>query len=339
MSAPLFFGPGQVLFVCRLALRRRGSGNVRRLGRSVFNLLFRPHAPSTLIIGITYRCQYSCHYCSTGSYPADGPLLSAGEIKRVIDEAAAIGVSKINFFGGEPLLRDDLDELIRHAASRNLFVFIDTNGELLDRDRVELLRSAGASVFCVNAQTRDSCGESDAFDLEASCAKIDRISGDCLSAGMPCVVSVYVDDRVLADGGLERLISCARGAGAAGVRLLLPISCGRLDGRRPELTGRDRDRLRGLIDNRFVYCESVLYGQSPSGEKCEAAAGRTAYISPYGDIQLCYAVPFSFGNIRADGLKRSLERMRPHDLLKAVPSSGCPMNDPAFRKVLSGLKS
>src|SRR5262245_24018452 len=70
--------------------------------------------PLALLAELTYRCPLQCPYCSN-------PLelrryrdeLDASTWKRVLAEAAELGVVQIHFSGGEPLVRRDLAELVR----------------------------------------------------------------------------------------------------------------------------------------------------------------------------------------------------------------------------------
>src|ERR1051325_8038652 len=104
--------------------------------------------PYGLLAEITYRCPLHCPYCSNpvaaslceaprrlqgGAYK-NGELTTQ-EWKRVIREAATLGVLQIGFSGGEPLARSDLVELIRVAREANLYTNLITSGIGLDDDR------------------------------------------------------------------------------------------------------------------------------------------------------------------------------------------------------------
>ncbi|HEV3030207.1 MAG TPA: radical SAM protein, partial [Polyangia bacterium] len=73
--------------------------------------------PYTLVAELSYRCPLACGYCSN---PIDldkhARELDTAAWKRVLGEAAALGVLQVNLTGGEPLVRDDLEELV--AAAR-----------------------------------------------------------------------------------------------------------------------------------------------------------------------------------------------------------------------------
>ena len=102
------------------------------------------------------------------------------------------------------------------------------------------------------------------------------------------------------------------------------------------ISGADLRRVHSLIDNYFVYSESILYGISGGAKVCEAKLKKTVYLSPYGDVQFCYTVPFCFGNIRSETLGAIISRMYSHDLFKLAPADKCPMNDSGFKEALRG---
>ena len=98
--------------------------------------------PYALLAEITYRCPLHCPYCSNPvaaslrEAPRRGPQggaynngeLTTEEWKRVIREAATLGVLQVGFSGGEPLARRDLVELIRAAGEANLYTNLITSG-------------------------------------------------------------------------------------------------------------------------------------------------------------------------------------------------------------------
>ena len=71
----------------------------------------RPPAPYGLLAELTHRCPLQCVYCSNPVQltTADHEL-SAAQWRRVLDEAAGLGVMHVHFTGGEPLLRPDLED-------------------------------------------------------------------------------------------------------------------------------------------------------------------------------------------------------------------------------------
>ena len=98
-------------------------------------------------IAITYRCNLSCKFCYAACgcrKDNDSAELSTAELKEVIsiirNEA---DVPSLSFTGGEPMLRSDLAELIRHAKSLKMWTNLITNATLIDPAAACVLRDAG----------------------------------------------------------------------------------------------------------------------------------------------------------------------------------------------------
>lgn len=114
---------------------------------------------------ITGRCNLRCKHCYLSSYHGEGSLT---KILNIVDELAEIGVKDINFLGGEPLIRKDLEAIVRHTAARGIHVKIGTNGTLLTKKRVESLLSAGCydfqiSIEGMNAEINDEIRGANSF--------------------------------------------------------------------------------------------------------------------------------------------------------------------------------
>lgn len=103
-----------------------------------------PAAPMGLIAELTHRCPLQCAYCSN-PLELDEPRseLSTADWKRVLDQAAAIGILQVHFSGGEPMARPDLAELVGHAGAAGLYTNIITSGVLLTDAAMAALLDAG----------------------------------------------------------------------------------------------------------------------------------------------------------------------------------------------------
>lgn len=81
-----------------------------------------------LWLDLTRKCQLACKQCYNGS----GPDGSHGTMTRedwlnVLDQAAACGVKKIQFIGGEPTMHPDFAVLVDHALNVGLHVEVYSN--------------------------------------------------------------------------------------------------------------------------------------------------------------------------------------------------------------------
>jgi pyrroloquinoline quinone biosynthesis protein E len=115
---------------------------------------FAPWAQESLLYEVTERCNLQCPHCynvwkNDDSLPPQEPReLSTDQSLRLIDKAIRESrCRRFAFTGGEPLLREDLEILVRHAASRCEHVTLITNGTLLTGERVQSLIKAGVALF------------------------------------------------------------------------------------------------------------------------------------------------------------------------------------------------
>jgi SynChlorMet cassette radical SAM/SPASM protein ScmF len=100
----------------------------------------------TIYFYITHSCNLACAHCwlsMEGVRSRDGELTTA-EIKDILDQALPLGLESIKITGGEPLLRDDIVEIVAYADELGLSSHIESNGMLLDEAAARALgRSSG----------------------------------------------------------------------------------------------------------------------------------------------------------------------------------------------------
>ena len=92
-----------------------------------------------LWIYTNYDCNLSCSYCVARSSPtAVRRAISLNTVQQVIDEAVEAGFSSVYFTGGEPLILDEIYDMLDYASHR-LPTILLTNAMLLKGKRLERL--------------------------------------------------------------------------------------------------------------------------------------------------------------------------------------------------------
>ncbi len=104
-----------------------------------------PHRMDIMVSAMTkdgcWNCNQKCVHCYAAGQPqSDEAELSTEEWKQIIDKCREIGVPQITFTGGEPTMRDDLFELIKHA--RWFISRLNTNGIKLTKEYCQELKKA-----------------------------------------------------------------------------------------------------------------------------------------------------------------------------------------------------
>jgi cyclic pyranopterin phosphate synthase len=111
-------------------------------------------------VSLTDRCNFDCVYChNEGLGDTRGPMeaqddeMSTDDVVRFLEVAAEFDVDSVKFTGGEPMLRDDLAEIIRRTPE-SMEVSMTTNGTYLP-GRAEALVDAGLERVNVSQDALD----------------------------------------------------------------------------------------------------------------------------------------------------------------------------------------
>jgi MoaA/NifB/PqqE/SkfB family radical SAM enzyme len=136
-----------------------------------------PGRPAQVHLAVTDRCFLPCVHCDIWKNDADD--LSADLWLALIDRLGPwCAPAGMNFVGGEPLMRKDLESMMARAVARGFEVSFNTNGWLVTKARAQSISAAGASIAYVSldgitSETVDaSRGRVGSFDK--AMAAIDR---------------------------------------------------------------------------------------------------------------------------------------------------------------------
>ncbi len=148
--------------------------------------------PMWLTLELTYRCPLHCPWCNNPfDFDQYRDELSTGEWKRVLKEARAMGSLQLGFTGGEPMMRDDIEELVAEAEELGYYSNLITSGIGLTPERLRDLKKAGLKQIQLSLQSSDreitnALVGASAFDTKIEVAR--RIKAE----GFPMVLNVPV---------------------------------------------------------------------------------------------------------------------------------------------------
>ncbi|OPL14618.1 MAG: 12,18-didecarboxysiroheme deacetylase [delta proteobacterium MLS_D] len=127
----------------------RYGGDSKRLPSHL--LQFSRDKRPVVVWNVTRRCNLKCIHCYSNSQNIqyDNELTTEQGI-ALLDDLADYGSPVVLFSGGEPFTRDDLPELINHAAARGMRAVISTNGTLITPERARIYAGAGLSYVGVS---------------------------------------------------------------------------------------------------------------------------------------------------------------------------------------------
>jgi MoaA/NifB/PqqE/SkfB family radical SAM enzyme/SAM-dependent methyltransferase len=276
----------------------------------------------SVTLALTNRCTFDCWHCyNAGRSQTDLPLPTW---QRLASELQELGATVVTLTGGEPLLRPDLEEIVRAFDDRSC-VNLGTTGWGLTAARARSLREAGAFAVGISLDS----------DLEPEHDRLRAKQGAfrealhalriCGEAGLyPYVVTVA--RRELLER--ERFLAFLEFAGTAGaleVHLLEPSATGRLAGD-TDTPLKPRERARIIDYQREVARRQDLpilssFNYLEAADAFGCGAGLThLYVDGSGEVCPCNLVPLSFGNVKDTPFVSILDRMGEYFRL---PRPGC----------------
>lgn len=105
-----------------------------------YNHIYKKSAQWSITGSCNYRCRH-CLLCAPENHEAD---LTTEQCLEIIRQIAECGIHEVALTGGEPLLRDDLPQLIRACSENGIRITdLQTNGALLTRETIEIFTSMG----------------------------------------------------------------------------------------------------------------------------------------------------------------------------------------------------
>lgn len=138
------------------------------INRNLQDPIFKGRQPllSHLDIELTERCNNNCIHCYINQPENDTSIanreLTTGEWKDILQQAADLGTLTVRFTGGEPLLREDFQDLYLHARQLGMRVMLFTNARLITPELADLfakippLKKIEVSVYGMHGNSYDA---------------------------------------------------------------------------------------------------------------------------------------------------------------------------------------
>lgn len=114
--------------------------------------------PQYMMMKITNYCNSDCVYCNHAKSRIQNEVkqeISLERLQSIIGEAIQMGVKAISISGGEPLVRKDVETIVRQIADSNVVPVLLTNGCLL-KERAKSLYESGLRYFIISLDSLDA---------------------------------------------------------------------------------------------------------------------------------------------------------------------------------------
>ena len=269
--------------------------------------------PFSCNIAVTNRCNFSCWHCSNWGREEseDFPL---DRLISTIRQLQDMGNCFIGLTGGEPTLRDDLEDIVESIGTRSHTILF-TNGEKLGLERARELKkrglfSASVSLDHYKPEIHDKLrGYEGAFDIAVKAIKASN------EAGLYTIAGAVPTKEMINNGEIPNYYRFLKDIGVHEVRVLAPIPTGRLVGNRDaRWCGTDEEKkmweYHMLLnkDKDFPKISEYSYLESEGMLGCMAGTYHM-FIENDGTVTPCDMIPLSFGNVGDDGFAAAYNAM------------------------------
>lgn len=315
--------------------------HMREMETLLRNWLFHSPRPMAVTIAVTGRCQLGCVHCSALREGSSGPDLSREEIGRVINECVELGVSNITFTGGEPLLRNDLEDLVALVPRDKAVALIFTNALALDEKRAASLKKAGTNAVFISLDDPDP-GEHDTLRRRPGAYQAVKDGArNAIAAGLPVCLSTYATNEFVRDGKLASIAATGKEWGVHEISVFDAIPTGRLLRNEDILLTRENRmalRKQAFEINRRGGGRPRIVTQSWTNSRSGMAivvgclAGHLQFhITAAGDLTPCDFTPLSFGNVRTQSVGALWRKVVEHPAY-CRHCYNCRMQNASFRE-------
>lgn len=282
------------------------------------------NAPVSIYMALTGHCPCRCLHCSASARSEEGEL-TFEELKKTIDELQDMGTSIIGLTGGEPLLRDDLDEIVESIDDRSVSILF-TGGFGLTGERARRLKQKGLFAVGISLDSYEEEAHNRIRRNNKSFATAVQAIRNARKAGLYTMAQVVIYRENLDKKWFFNYLRFVKRLGVQEVRVLEPIKSGALLEKDDAIfyTEADRKKLIGIhyAANRrpwFPKVTTFAHTESPNRFGC-GAGGQHSYLSENGDLYPCDFVHMSFGNVRKESIRHLWREM--NDAV-GIPKGAC----------------
>jgi MoaA/NifB/PqqE/SkfB family radical SAM enzyme len=257
-------------------------------------------------ITFDYACNLSCSHCSNASFAKKDRALTVADLRDFAAQADALGLCLLNISGGEPLVFEELDEIIRALDPPRFYLSMSTNGYLLDAERARHLKAVGLDKIKVSLDSINEHLHNANRRKEGAYRKAHDALFAARQAGLDVIIQHVVTHQNTRTPETEEL---ARFATEHGFMLDIVIikALGRVEGRHDVLiTEEDAAHLREL-HQRYPVLRRDVFPSYGIDRGC-GAVNSTFQLTKYGDILPCGYIHISIGNIFEEPLAAILDR-------------------------------
>ncbi|MFA4842698.1 MAG: radical SAM protein, partial [Candidatus Omnitrophota bacterium] len=256
------------------------------------NIIFIHRYPQItgIVLGVTYRCNAKCRHCSQADFRDEAyqaQEMSVKEIGSLFTEFRKFKVKSVNLFGGEPLLRNDLVDIIKAGSSKGIEMSFETNAFLLNEINVLEFKKSGINKIIIGLDYAEALLQDDFKGVKGIWNKAIESIELCKQYKIACHISVVAMKDSIENNRLRALFELARDMKVDEVRVMNPMQMGRWRHSADEIFSRDEYReLKNLVSE---YSDIACLNCHDKSNiiHCGPLKRISFFINAFGDVMPC----------------------------------------------------
>lgn len=275
--------------------------------------------PEGVTFELTYSCNLRCVHCYNPTHRALPHELTTGEVCALLNQIADLGVLTVTFTGGEPSVRPDIGDILRHARRQGLMIHLMTNATRITTSFTDLLREVGVSQVNVSIYGATEAVYERMTGVPGSYRQFRQGLLNLAAAKLPVVVRMPVTTI-----NHEEIQACRQLVESLHMKFQYCLEI------MTTITGDPTPLQYRLAPEEKVRIDQEMLpyqGTPASEESCQAnqpfiecACGQSRFaITPYGEMNICTAFPLPRYNLRTGTVKEGWEILK-HTVDQAQPS-------------------
>ena len=312
------------------------------LARKMMSVIQNRPFPNLMSFAINDICNARCEHCSFFDEHdrPELPVVTLDEATNIIKQAQDLGVSVINFVGGEPLMRKDLPDILRSVDKDRSSTLLFTNGWFLKK-QAKTLKDAGLDTVYVSIDNATPEGHNEHRKLKGLFQRAMEGLQEAKKVGLTTGLSCCVFEDDLDNGNFDALMQLGKDMDVHEIIVFDAMPSGRMKDRQ-DLIGKPDviDRLIARIQeyNAIEDFPGVLSYSYATSWESTGCCGGTAYfyVTPYGEICCCDFNPAKLGDLREEPLWKVWDNAQKDPEFGSATWGGCKTKDPAYRAKHNG---
>ena len=264
----------------------------------------------------SYICNMHCLHCCIRELqvPQDRRSMTIADIEMIANQAHELGFAQFVISGGEPLMYEDFDDMVRAINPDKFYITTDSNGWYLDHERAVHLKEIGVDKVQLSIDNTFS-GEHDRFrQKQGAWKRAMEAVNHIRDAGLRLIIQTVVDKHRVHTAELEDFLNTFTKMGVPVVLMYAKLVGAWKGHKEVMLDQSDIDHIESLTQ---VYNASTHLTASYDYQGGCIAMKRMINITKYGDVNPCpaaqeYAIGNVFDEPLADIVRRGDKQFSEH---------------------------